>query len=546
MPASLGGAADLRLKGLAGYPAAERENRIPHGRVRRPVSRRSWAYGFVLILLVGSPLAAAHDLDGPWPQWRRGPARNGAGLEYLPAACDLLWKFHHGHAESSSVVAALGYVAFGSGDGNVYVINATTGQRAWAKPIGGHVLSTPLIELDRLYVAGVDGKVRAFGLATGEEKWTYEAGASFESSPALVEDVLYIGDNAGTLHAIAAADGASKWKRPLGSQALYSSPAVIHGRVYVGSVEGKIHALEATNGNILWSYTTEAAVYSTLTAARGRLVAADYSGRLYVMDPVEARPPLGPILQLGPFAASPATLGPLAFVASTNHRLYAVDVTQVTPRWNVSLGGPILSSPAIIQRVVLVGGADGNLHQFDADTGAPLRQCPTGDAIFTAPAVAHGVVYVISRDGHLYAFGDKDPPPNRSPQVSAFVPSDGSIHRPLDVPLTWVGLDPDAGDSLRYDVRFGTTSTPTVKAQGLDVAEWRPAGLAPSQTYYWQVVARDNHGATAEGPVLQFTTRAAADAPPDEDGRAPAASAWAALLAALGAAWALRPRARLK
>ena len=64
-----------------------------------------------------------------------------------------------------------------------------------------------------------------------------------------------------------------------------------------------------------------------------------------------------------------------------------------------------------------------------------------------------------------------------------------------------------------YDVYFGTAADSLVKvAENLAAAQFAKQDLAQGVTYYWQVIARDNAGAEAAGPVWHFTTLGS---PPD-------------------------------
>ena len=76
--------------------------------------------------------------------------------------------------------------------------------------------------------------------------------------------------------------------------------------------------------------------------------------------------------------------------------------------------------------------------------------------------------------------------------------------------LSWTGGDPDAGDTVTYDVYFGTNSTPPLILQDQPGTTYDPGTLSHDTKYYWQVVARDNHGFVRTGTVWDFTTEAAA------------------------------------
>jgi len=90
------------------------------------------------------------------------------------------------------------------------------------------------------------------------------------------------------------------------------------------------------------------------------------------------------------------------------------------------------------------------------------------------------------------------------PQPSSV--QDGSRYQHTLAVLTWTGADPDAFDTVTYDVFFGTTANPPLVASDLPAPSFAPPLLAYNTFYYWQVVAKDNHGGTTPSPVYSFLT----------------------------------------
>jgi uncharacterized protein (TIGR02145 family) len=86
-------------------------------------------------------------------------------------------------------------------------------------------------------------------------------------------------------------------------------------------------------------------------------------------------------------------------------------------------------------------------------------------------------------------------------------PADGDSAVFASVVLGWSCNDPD-GDSLIYDLYFGTDNPPAVKVDSfLTSASRSYSNLLDRTTYYWRIVANDGHGnALATGPVWSFTT----------------------------------------
>ena len=86
-------------------------------------------------------------------------------------------------------------------------------------------------------------------------------------------------------------------------------------------------------------------------------------------------------------------------------------------------------------------------------------------------------------------------------------PYDGKTNVNINTALSWTCSDPD-GDSLTYDVYLeANDSTPDILVSD-DQTEttYDPETLATGATYYWQIIAEDNYGASTSGPVWQFRT----------------------------------------
>ena len=98
---------------------------------------------------------------------------------------------------------------------------------------------------------------------------------------------------------------------------------------------------------------------------------------------------------------------------------------------------------------------------------------------------------------------EENNPPN---PPSNPVPANGAGDVPVTTNLQWQCSDPD-GDTLNYDVYFGTTTTPPLVASRITTKNWDPPGnLDYDQVYHWYIIARDTHEDTTEGPHWNFTT----------------------------------------
>ncbi|MEO0079035.1 MAG: hypothetical protein ABIK86_08585, partial [candidate division WOR-3 bacterium] len=138
-----------------------------------------------------------------------------------------------------------------------------------------------------------------------------------------------------------------------------------------------------------------------------------------------------------------------------------------------------------------------------ADSGLRVPRCRPGRLGFST-------VYfwrVLARDRHGYETSGplwqfrtvrfNNPP--MSPRRP--IPDSGAGAVPIYSRLYWEGGDADTTDTVTYDVYFGTSSPPPLKAERISDTSYLPGLLAYQTAYYWRIVARDNHGATTEGPL---------------------------------------------
>ncbi len=86
-------------------------------------------------------------------------------------------------------------------------------------------------------------------------------------------------------------------------------------------------------------------------------------------------------------------------------------------------------------------------------------------------------------------------------------PPQNAVNQSLFAQLSWTGGDPD-GDAVTYDVYFDAWDTsPSIKvANHQSGTSFNPGTLSANTTYYWKVVAFDDHGLSTASPVWNFST----------------------------------------
>ena len=120
---------------------------------------------------------------------------------------------------------------------------------------------------------------------------------------------------------------------------------------------------------------------------------------------------------------------------------------------------------------------------------------------------------IISWDSHgAFTLGpfwsfttERNLPPNRPYNP---IPTNGAINVDCNTGLSWQCTDPE-GDSLKYDVFFGTMNPPIEKVSANQTATtYDPGTLAWGKTYYWKIVAWDPYQNKNESATpWSFTTK---------------------------------------
>ncbi len=100
--------------------------------------------------------------------------------------------------------------------------------------------------------ASEKGEIFAINAYTGEIIWRSGQIGNFISTPAVTQNYLFVGDEDGKMLAIQRTDGRMKWKFPVPGRVV-SSPAVTGEYVVFGGGDGKFYALEAETGKEVFS-----------------------------------------------------------------------------------------------------------------------------------------------------------------------------------------------------------------------------------------------------------------------------------------------------
>jgi len=279
----------------------------------------------------------------------------------------------------SSPAVWKGIVYFGSGDGNVYALDAKTGKLKWKFKTGDVVHSSPAIYNSTVYIGGWDTYFYALDAVNGRLKWKFKTGddpeihnqIGIQSSPAVVDGVVYFGCRDNHLYAVDAGTGKEKWSISNNGAWVITSPAVINGKVYYANADGTtFFEVDAETGKILYSMK---------------------KGSWY-------------------FFSSPAVAGNMVYTANWDGRLFSIDLSthQVTSIFQTEASRKNISKYVKPDNTRNFGAAleNGKEYFYDLHVRA-LGNIWTMGSFLASPVVVNNVLYIASMDGNLYALTDK-------------------------------------------------------------------------------------------------------------------------------------------
>jgi outer membrane protein assembly factor BamB len=191
------------------------------------------------------------------------------------------------------------WVAFGSLDNRLYVLDTATGEELASFKVAGEIKASPVVDAEgRIYFGAADFSFRCVELVDGfwggkklKQVWRYDVAGDLYSSAALADGKVVFGSHDGYLYALTL-DGELAWR--YGAHARISgSPLVTEdGVVIVGAKDGKLYAIDLEAGTRIWSVKLAPGQRkvnldsSPAMDQTGRVVLGSYDGHIYTL-PVE-------------------------------------------------------------------------------------------------------------------------------------------------------------------------------------------------------------------------------------------------------------------
>jgi len=279
-------------------------------------------------------------------------------------------------------------VYFGSNDGNLYALNAATGQKIWNHKTQYAIRSAPAVADGRVYFGGDDYCIHALDAITGKSIWSHETGNCIQSSPGVANGIVYAGSWDENLYALDARNGKRRLQFPAGNS-ISAAPIVIGTTVYVGNSGSLLYAIDG-NARNWWGENRLRPIWEALHIY-------NFLGR-----PPTLSGYLWSVKFSGKITSSPAVDGNMLYIGVGN-KLAAVDIQNKTQLWEFKTGDVISSMPAAVNGRVYVPSQDGHFYILNGLTGEKISDILIGSKLTSAPAISGNTVYISSADGKLFA-----------------------------------------------------------------------------------------------------------------------------------------------
>jgi eukaryotic-like serine/threonine-protein kinase len=346
------------------------------------------------------------------------------------------WKFKTGSRVVSTAAIDGGTVFFGSYDGYFYAVDAVTGQQKWKFKTGGEhrfaakhlhgtqpateampdpfdvYLSSPLVSDGSVFFGSGDGNVYALNASDGSLKWKFPTGDTVHASPALADGRLYIGSWDSYLYAIDAATGKEVWRFKTGEDhdiynqvGIQSSAAVANGMVYFGCRDSNVYALDAKTGEKKWAFNNKGSWVIASPAVRDGEVyfATSDTGMLYAVDATSGKQLYGIDGKHWVKFSSPALAGETLYIGSFDGTLRAHNAATGELLWSLQTDGAKTNAAALTKPDGTPNYEAAYAGDFYDDMVAGLQTMLKTGAILSSPVVAGDTVYFGSSDGNVYA-----------------------------------------------------------------------------------------------------------------------------------------------
>lgn len=346
------------------------------------------------------------------------------------------WKFESEGRIVSTPSVQDGTVYFGSMDSKFYAVDAASGKEKWHFATAGerrftarhiHGLdpagemmpdpfdfysSSPTVVNGVVYFGSGDNNVYALDAASGKLKWKFATKDIVHASPAVVDGLVLVGSWDSNFYALDAATGSVKWTVKTGEDdeihnqiGIQSSASVANGTVYFGCRDSNVYAIDLKTGAKKFVINHKGSwVNTTPAVTNGHLYfATSDSHQLRIANAATGAIEKEVAILKWPMFSSPAVAGSAVYIGSHDGILRAFDSSTLAPLWEFQTNG----SKANLAKYSDASGKTNYRAAMDDrfydNVVIGVRKLMSVGAILGSPVPNNGMIYFTSMDGTVYA-----------------------------------------------------------------------------------------------------------------------------------------------
>lgn len=346
------------------------------------------------------------------------------------------WEFKTDSGVASSPAVSEGTVYFSSYDGAFYAVSAKDGKLRWKFQAGGErrfaakhlhgsqpasetmpdpfdtYLSSPLVWHGSVYFGSGDGNIYALDATTGKVIWKFQTGDVVHASPVISEGILYLGSWDSYFYALDGATGKEHWRFKTGEDpdthnqvGIQSSAVVAGGIVYFGCRDSKLYAIDSKTGKQVWVYDNKGSwVIASPLVQDGKLYfETSDSGMLHAVDAMTGAEFFSMKFSGWPTFSSPILAGDVLFLGSLSGKFFAIDLKLQKTLWEFQTDGNRQNGAAYTKVDGTPNYEVAFAGDFYDDMVVGVQKMRSVGAIYSSPVIVDGVLYFGSSDGNVYA-----------------------------------------------------------------------------------------------------------------------------------------------
>jgi len=377
------------------------------------------AAGLLLWALLLFLASASYTAGQEWGTYRGGPSLEGAAEADFQGSPRELWRVLIGDPPSGTPVGGDGTLYAASDRGIVFAIGVN-GREKWRAPAWGaqsgdreaESFTAPLLHAgDTLVIGSRSGNLYALNASTGEHLWRYEVGGPVFGPANLLlpaggekKSVVVLSQTDGTAHRIDLETGKRINTSPTTNRC--DGAAAVRGEtIAYGNCDAALYLLSARDLKVRRKIEllAEGQVYAGVALTDEAVYAGDRSGRLYAVSVAD-----GEILWVndegrGDVSSAPAVWGSRVVYSTDDGAVACLEKSSGRTVWRTNIVGRP-GAPVITTGGQVVVGSEGTLHLLRLRDGGILWSREVSDEI-TSPAIVENRIVVGSADGFVVAFG---------------------------------------------------------------------------------------------------------------------------------------------